>query len=275
MTVSADIERLPVSRGNALQKFTDFMDDNIQLFRTSITVTAVVGVMLVARSVRVFQRFQKVTDIPDEFIQKNMKLFGHFVKVQQNPVHLIVEHKPILDFRLLSRWQRKQNDTCKGLPIHLAGVQLQNGSAEFLEEKLTKNPSLRFHMLYVDHFNNLQCIIELTRWKFPWRSGSLNEELLRQGLAKVTPLSGVQNQTVRTRLVQKFLVAEIQAQKRARGLWMEERSMARKEALKVASNRVKEGLGMGWSALIRMFSYPGRVGRWMKEVVRGVGKKKR
>ena len=35
MTVSADIERLPVSRGNALQKFTDFMDDNIQLFRVS------------------------------------------------------------------------------------------------------------------------------------------------------------------------------------------------------------------------------------------------
>ncbi|XP_030836204.1 uncharacterized protein LOC115922143, partial [Strongylocentrotus purpuratus] len=195
---------------------------------TSISVTAAIGLLVIARSIRVYQRFRRVSDIPEEFISKNMKLYGRFVALRKEPVHIIVQHTPIVNFE----WrQKRESDSGSGLPVHLAGLELQEGSLEYLQDRLGAQPSLRFHMLCVNEANGprLRCRpremegalskpIRPNTQSLPFRRTSLNEELLRQGLAKVSPLGGLRDHKLQTRLTQRLLAAELRAEKKSRGV---------------------------------------------------------
>ncbi|XP_022085496.1 protein C3orf33-like [Acanthaster planci] len=252
--------------GNRFQRCVDFIDENLRLFRTGVTVTAALGVLLIARSIRVYQRFQSVSDIPEEFVRKNVKLYGRFIEVKEDPVHIVVRHTPILD---LQKWPRKQDrDGLSGLPVHLAGLELQDGCKEYLRGRLTAQVTLRFHVLDVNKENGLDCIVDLVQWKFPFRRTSLNEELLSQGLAKVTPLPGLLDQRLQTRLTQQLLAAELRAEKKSRGVWLQEREPSRLAVAKDRLARAGAALASGVTVLGKFATLPWRAIRDLQGIWR-------
>ncbi|XP_038061416.1 protein C3orf33-like [Patiria miniata] len=252
---SVRVEKNESHLANTFQMCTDFIDEHIRLFRTSISVTAAIGLLVIARSIRVYQRFRRVSDIPEEFISKNMKLYGRFVALRKEPVHVIVQHTPIVNFE----WrQKRESDSGSGLPVHLAGLELQEGSLEYLQDRLGTQPSLRFHMLCVNEANGLDCIVDLVKWKLPFRRTSLNEELLRQGLAKVSPLGGLRDHKLQTRLTQRLLAAELRAEKKSRGVWTREREPTKLDVARAGLVKVRDGLTSGVAVLVKVVTLPWR-----------------
>uniref|UniRef100_A0A8C1EJ11 Chromosome 3 open reading frame 33 n=1 Tax=Cyprinus carpio carpio TaxID=630221 RepID=A0A8C1EJ11_CYPCA len=156
------------------------------------TCLGLVGLLIIARSIRLITKFGSATDIPAQFIERNISIRRRLRNITEKGLE--VEHIPIY-VPLLSQ-------PVTLLDVRLAGVELTSEGQDWIGQQL--------------------------RWCALFFQGSVfntcvNEELLRHGLASTSPFVGLDPHSwIYWHLYKRFLRAESRAEKKGKGLWMEE-----------------------------------------------------
>ncbi|NWY74577.1 CC033 protein, partial [Erithacus rubecula] len=161
-------------------------------------------------------KFVSPLEIPVEFIEKNVKLRGKLHHITEEGLE--VEHIPI-SIPFFTAIQRKWQP--EGLLlIRLAGVELAPGATAWLQRELLPKQPLWFQLLARDS-SALDCLVLLHKGGL--LSTCLNEELLRQGLARAAQIEGLPHHSpLYWKLHKRFLRAELKAVKQHRGIWKEQ-----------------------------------------------------
>uniref|UniRef100_UPI00398E5E97 protein C3orf33 homolog n=1 Tax=Pristiophorus japonicus TaxID=55135 RepID=UPI00398E5E97 len=201
--------------GSYLSRAVEFADEHIHVMRNISTGLAVVGVVLLARSVRLVTKFTNVIEIPEKFIEKGIKLRGRVHQITENGLE--VEHIPItLPFisSLQKKWQSNGH-----LMVRLAGLRMTDEGRTWLREQIKLSNTVWFQLLRRDN-SFIDCIVRLNKGRFS--SVSLNEEILREGLGRVVNIEGLHsNPKLYWRLQTRLLKAELKALKNGKGIWKE------------------------------------------------------
>nr|XP_055177394.1 protein C3orf33 homolog isoform X2 [Nyctereutes procyonoides] len=126
---------------NVVARVSQWADDHLRLVRNISTVMAVAGTMLLLRSIRMTSKFTSSSDIPVEFIRKNVKLRGRLRRITEDGLE--IEHIPIT-LPIISSWKK---EPCGVLLVKLAGVELTETGKLWLQEELKPSQLLWFQLL--------------------------------------------------------------------------------------------------------------------------------
>ncbi|KAF4793749.1 Acetyl-coenzyme A transporter 1 [Turdus rufiventris] len=161
-------------------------------------------------------KFINPLDIPVEFVEKNVKLRGKLQHITEKGLE--IEHIPI-SIPFFTAIQRKWQP--EGfLLIRLAGVELAPGATAWLQRELLPKQPLWFQLLGRDS-SALNCLVLVHKGAF--LSTCLNEELLRQGLARAARIEGLPHHSrLYWKLHKRLLRAELKAVKKKKGIWKEQ-----------------------------------------------------
>ncbi|XP_072897170.1 protein C3orf33 homolog isoform X3 [Hemitrygon akajei] len=203
----------PNALGHYLSKAVEFVDEHVRVVRTISTGLAVVGIVILARSVRLTTKFTNALEIPNKFIEKNIKLRGRIHHVTENGLE--VEHIPI-SLPFISSLQKKwQQDGL--LMIRLAGLQMTDEGRAWLSEQV-KDPHVIWFQLLRRENSFMDCNVRLNKGLI--FSICLNEEILRKGLGRTINIEGLHaNPKLYWRLQTKLLKAEMKALKKGFSQW--------------------------------------------------------
>ncbi|XP_035976521.1 protein C3orf33 homolog isoform X2 [Halichoerus grypus] len=175
---------------------------------------AIAGTMLLLRSVRMTSKFTSSSDIPVEFIRKNVKLRGRLRRITENGLE--IEHIPITS-PIISSWKK---EPCGVLLVKLAGVELTETGKVWLQKELKPSQLLWFQLLGKEN-SVLFCYLLVNKGRF--FSVSLNEEILRRGLGKTVLVKGLDyDSKIYWTIHRNLLKAELTALKKREGIWKEE-----------------------------------------------------
>ncbi|XP_023380043.1 protein C3orf33 homolog isoform X2 [Pteropus medius] len=127
---------------NMVARISQWADDHLRLVRSVSTVMAIAGIMLLLRSVRLqTSKFTSSSDIPVEFIRKNVKLRGRLRRITENGLE--IEHVPIT-LPIISSWRKEPYGF---LLVKLAGVELTETGKVWLQKELKPSQILWFQLL--------------------------------------------------------------------------------------------------------------------------------
>jgi len=229
------------SHDDILTKFTNFVDSNLRLFRSLSWVLAGAGVLIILRRTYVFRQFNTVSDVPTEFIAKNISLYGHVREARQDN-SLGICHIPLF------RGVRKSypfSETAGSpqpslLNVSLTGVEFREGGHEWLLDNVM-SVKVRMTPLQVTEENTLDCILYK---KKGWISSMcVNEELVRQGVAVTCHVSTLTNSAPYLKLQRRLLKAELQAEKKGVGIWVKPLLLERlQKVLSFPATRMKQAI---------------------------------
>ncbi|XP_037697996.1 protein C3orf33 homolog isoform X2 [Choloepus didactylus] len=178
------------------------------------TGMAIVGIMLLLRSVRLTSKFTSSSGIPAEFIKRNVKLRGRLHRVTENGLE--IEHIPIT-FPIISSWRNEPHGV---LLVRLAGVELTETGKVWLQNELKPSQLLWFQLLGKEN-STLFCYLLVKKGKY--FNVNLNEEILRRGLGKTVLVKGLNyDSKIYWTIHRKLLRAELTALKKGEGIWKEE-----------------------------------------------------
>ncbi|TRY96338.1 hypothetical protein DNTS_021835 [Danionella cerebrum] len=204
------------SSKNAIELISAFADDHLTLVRNISTCLGLAGILTIARSIRLITRFTTASDIPSRFIEKNISIRGRLRNITEKG--LKVEHIPIYS-PLLSRLISKRQ-TLSFLDVRLAGVDVTPEGHDWIAQQLKPDETLWFRLIARQN-ETLHCLVSVNKGLF--FNTCVNEELLRLGLARTSPLVGLDpHSRIYWRLHKRFLRAETTAEKRRKGIWKEE-----------------------------------------------------
>ncbi|XP_019801865.1 protein C3orf33 homolog isoform X3 [Tursiops truncatus] len=225
---------------NVVAWISQWADDHLRLVRNISTVMAIAGVMLLLRSVRLMMRsvsqkcctellaveglldsshhetskFTSPSDIPVEFIRRNVKLRGRLRRITENGLE--IEHIPIT-LPIISSWRK---EPCGALLVKLAGVELTETGKVWLQKELKPSQVVWFQLLGKEN-SALFCYLLVNKGRY--FSVSLNEEILRRGLGKTVLVKGLNyDSKIYWRIHRNLLKAELIALKKGEGIWKEE-----------------------------------------------------
>ncbi|XP_075058129.1 protein C3orf33 homolog [Mixophyes fleayi] len=201
---------------NVISKASQLADTHLHLVRNISTGLAIAGVIVCARSIKLLTKFTNAKDIPDKFIQKNVKLRGKIVCVTEHTIE--VDHIPI-SLPILSSFQRRWHGH-GSLMIRLAGVELTYSGKIWLQHNLQPSQMLWFQLLNREH-SMLDCFIFVKRGRF--FNECLNVLLLKEGLGRAAHIPGIHQEPGPYRtFYRRLLQAEVRAQKAGKGLWKQD-----------------------------------------------------
>ncbi|XP_037382141.1 protein C3orf33 homolog isoform X1 [Talpa occidentalis] len=199
---------------NAVARVSQWADDHLRLVRNISTIMAIAGLTLLLRSVRLTTKFTSSSDIPVEFIRKNVKLRGRLRRVTENGLE--IEHIPIT-LPIVSSWRK---EPCGALLVKLAGVELTETGKVWLQEELKPSQVLWFQLLGKEN-SALFCYLLVKKGRY--FSVSLNEEILRRGLGKTVLVKSLNHDSkIYWTIHRNLLKAELTALKKGEGIWKEE-----------------------------------------------------
>ncbi|XP_064831371.1 protein C3orf33 homolog [Oncorhynchus masou masou] len=202
---------------NIISVISQFADDNLTIVRNISTGLAIAGVIVISRSIKLITRFGLASDIPARFIEKNVSLRGRVQTITETGLE--VEHIPIY-IPVLSPLLAKGGGRVYPLAVRLAGVELTPEGTVWLEQHLSPAQTVWLKLVSREE-ETLHCLVSVSRGS--WRSLCLNEEVLRLGLARTVPVSGLHPQShLFLRLHQRLLKAEVKAERKGRGMWKED-----------------------------------------------------
>ncbi|XP_054982814.1 protein C3orf33 homolog isoform X2 [Sorex araneus] len=209
---------------NAVARLSQWADDHLRLVRTS--------------------QFTRASDIPVEFLRKQVKLRGRVRRV--SATGLEIEHIPVLR-PPLARWRR--GEPAGALQVRLAGVELTAAGHAWLREELRPAQALWFQPLGTQG-PALLCFLLVRKGRL--FSVNLNEEALRRGLGKAVPVDGLSHEdkaywTVHRRLLR----AELAAVRRGAGLWAEPEARGGRLQRFRGSWQQAWGRGVAWAQRLR------------------------
>nr|XP_020478073.1 protein C3orf33 homolog isoform X2 [Monopterus albus] len=210
-------ERGSQSSHNIVSVISQFADDNLTLVRSVSTGLAIAGVIIIARSIKLITKFQAASEIPARFIERNISLRGKVHSITEEG--LKVEHVPIY-LPVISPLLSKHRGVCTTpLLVHLAGVELTPEGRAWLQKNLAPAQTVWLKLIGREG-DILHCLVSQSRGSV-W-SYCLNEEVLRLGLARTAPLTGVlPDSRFFWRLHRRLHRAEVRAERKGRGLWKE------------------------------------------------------
>ncbi|CAL9684090.1 unnamed protein product [Knipowitschia caucasica] len=221
------------SSRNIITICSQFADDHLTLVRNLSTGLAVAGVIIIARSIKLVTKFHASSQIPRHFVERNLTLYGKVDSVTEKGLR--VEHVPV-HLPIISPLLHLKDSTCKGLlSVHFAGVELTAEGRQWLQENLL--PAKMVWIKLISQKDDiLYCLVSQNKGVL--RTYCINEELLRQGLARTAPISGLlPDSRLYWRLHRRLHRAEVKAERKSRGLWMEDSLWERaKKALR--DNRI-------------------------------------
>ncbi|KAM9732939.1 protein C3orf33 homolog [Menidia menidia] len=208
-----------ISSRNVVSVISQFADDNLTVVRNISTGLAVVGVLVIARSIKLITKFQAVCEIPARFIEKNVSLRGKVNSITEKGIE--VEHVPIY-LPVLSPLLSKYKDvSTPPLLVHLAGVELTQEGKIWLQKNLAPADTVWLKLISRED-DILHCLVSQSKKGSIW-SYYINEEVLKLGLARTAPIAGVlPGSRLYWRLHRRLHRAEVKAEKKGRGLWKEE-----------------------------------------------------
>ncbi|KAM6988489.1 protein C3orf33 homolog isoform 2-T2 [Tautogolabrus adspersus] len=206
------------SSQNIVSLISQIADDNLTLVRNISTGLAVVGVIVIARSIKLITKFQVASEIPARFIERNVSLRGRVHSISERGLE--VEHVPIY-LPVLSPLLSKHKGVCKSpILVHLAGVELTPEGRAWLQKNLTPTQTVWLKLISREN-ETLHCLVSLSRGLM--RSYCMNEEVLRLGLARTAPVVGVlPDSRLYWRLHKRLHRAEVKAERKGRGLWKQD-----------------------------------------------------
>nr|XP_029512123.1 protein C3orf33 homolog isoform X1 [Oncorhynchus nerka] len=211
---------------NIISVISQFADDNLTIVRNISTGLAIAGVIVISRSIKLITRFGLASEIPARFIEKNVSLRGRVQTITETGLE--VEHIPIYIPVLSPLLAKGMEDPlpAKGgsrvypLAVRLAGVELTPEGRVWLEQHLSPAQTVWLKLVSREE-ETLHCLVSVSRGSL--RSLCLNEEVLRLGLARTVPVSGLHPQShLYLRLHQRLLKAEVKAERKGRGMWKED-----------------------------------------------------
>uniref|UniRef100_A0A8C8EIT8 TNase-like domain-containing protein n=1 Tax=Oncorhynchus tshawytscha TaxID=74940 RepID=A0A8C8EIT8_ONCTS len=212
---------------NIISVISQFADDNLTIVRNISTGLAIAGVIVISRSIKLITRFGLASEIPARFIEKNVSLRGRVQTITETGLE--VEHIPIY-IPILSPLLAKGGGRVYPLAVRLAGVELTPEGRVWLEQHLSPAQTVWLKLVSREE-ETLHCLVSVSRVSY-WlvsvgrgslRSLCLNEEVLRLGLARTVPVSGLHPQShLYLRLHQRLLKAEVKAERKGRGMWKED-----------------------------------------------------
>ncbi|KAM6222072.1 protein C3orf33 homolog [Rhynchocyon petersi] len=175
---------------------------------------AVAGIVLLLRSVRMTSKFTSSSDIPIEFIKKNVKLRGRVHRITEHGLE--IEHIPIT-LPIIPSWKKEPHGA---LLVKLAGVELTETGKEWLQEEIKPSQLLWFQLLGREK-STLFCSLLVN--KGGYFNVNLNEEILRRGLGKTVLVKGLNyDSKLYWKIHRNLLKAELMALKRGEGIWKED-----------------------------------------------------
>ncbi|XP_053454863.1 protein C3orf33 homolog [Nycticebus coucang] len=199
---------------NVVAQISQWADDHLRLIRSFSTGLAIAGIMLFLRSVRLTSKFTSSSDIPVEFIRRNVKLRGRLRRITENGLE--IEHIPIT-LPIISSLRK---EPCGALLVKLAGVELTETGKIWLQKELKPSQILWFQLLGKE---NSALICYLLVNKGGYFSVSLNEEILRRGLGKTVLVKELNyDSKIYWTIHRNLLKAELTAAKKGEGIWKEE-----------------------------------------------------
>ncbi|XP_075860592.1 protein C3orf33 homolog [Microcebus murinus] len=199
---------------NVVARISQWADDHLRLVRSISTGMAIAGIMLFIRSVRLTSKFTSSSDIPVEFIRRNVKLRGRLRRITEDGLE--IEHIPIT-LPIISSLRK---EPCGALLVKLAGVELSETGKVWLQKELKPSQLLWFQLLGKE---NSALICYLLVNKGGYFSVSLNEEILRRGLGKTVLVKGLNyDSKIYWKIHRNLLKAELTALKKREGIWKEE-----------------------------------------------------
>ncbi|XP_049923588.1 protein C3orf33 homolog isoform X2 [Epinephelus moara] len=206
------------SSPNIVSLISQIADDNLTLVRNISTGLAVAGVIIIARSIKLITKFQAASEIPARFIERNVSLRGKVHSITDRGIE--VEHVPIY-LPVLTPLLLKHKGVCTSpMLVHLAGVELTPEGRVWLQKNLAPSQTVWLKLISRDN-DMLHCLVSQSRGSM-W-SYCMNEEVLRQGLARTAPVVGIQpDSRLYWRLHKRLHRAEVKAEKRGRGLWKQD-----------------------------------------------------
>ncbi|XP_039539729.1 protein C3orf33 homolog isoform X2 [Pimephales promelas] len=213
---TADVNEDNKPSKNVIAHISQFADDNLTIVRNISTCLGIAGVLIIARSIRLITRFASASDIPARFIEKNISIRGRLRNITENGLE--VEHLPIY-VPLLSRLQTKRQSVSV-LDVRLAGVEMTSEGHDWIAQQLKPAETLWLRLIARQN-QTLHCLVSVNRGSL--FNTCVNEELLRRGLARTSPLVGLDpHSRISWSLYKRLMRAERRAEKRGKGLWKEE-----------------------------------------------------
>ncbi|XP_041732827.1 protein C3orf33 homolog isoform X1 [Coregonus clupeaformis] len=202
---------------NIISVISQFADDHLTFVRNISTGLAIAGVIVISRSIKLMTRFGVASEIPARFIENNVSLRGRVQTITERALE--VEHVPIY-IPLLSPLLTKGGGGVFPLAVRLAGVDLTPEGRAWLEQHLSPAQTVWLKLVSREE-ETLHCLVSVRRGSL--RSLCLNDEVLRLGLARTVPVSGLHPQSrLYLRLHQRLLRAEVKAERKGRGMWKED-----------------------------------------------------
>lgn len=200
-----------------LTQLTNYVDNHLRVFRNVTWVLAGAGIILILRRTYVFRHFKVVSDVPKEFIAKNITFRGHVRELRMDST-LGVCHIPLLR-RLKMSSATSDTEASKQsslLAVSLLGVEFREGGNQWLADHLMST-EVKITPLQVTRKNTLDSIVyKKKNW---FSSVCINEELLRQGVAVTCHVSTLVNSQLYQKLQRRLLKAEFSAEKKGVGIW--------------------------------------------------------
>ncbi|XP_061828107.1 protein C3orf33 homolog isoform X1 [Nerophis lumbriciformis] len=209
---------------NFVSTLSQLADDHLTFVRNISTGLALAGVIVIARSIKLTTKFQAVSEIPARFVERNVSLRGRVHSITEKGIE--VEHIPI-HLPLLSPLLTKHKGVRTApLLVNLAGVDLTADGTLWLQKSLLPAQTVWLKLIS-RHDDILHCFVAQSKQGSAW-SRSVNEEVLRLGLARRAPIPGLSpNSRLYWRLHKRLHRAEVKAEKKGHGLWKEENQWER------------------------------------------------
>ncbi|KAL3994396.1 hypothetical protein ACH3XW_21570 [Acanthocheilonema viteae] len=192
------------------------------LIRGVVYSGGILGIILFVRRTRMFAKYEKVSEIPLEIYKKGIELKGIVRAVHSNG-YMKIEHIPA--FTMPKFLARKKPIQPGLLNLRLAGIDVSDAGSEYLAKDMRLRGS-QIIFSAIQPVENSRCIdaeIFLLRKRF--LQTNLNVDLVRQGFARVIPLSNPEHMNALktnpsySRLMSKLIMSEKIANRRGLGLW--------------------------------------------------------
>ncbi|PAV84126.1 hypothetical protein WR25_27243 [Diploscapter pachys] len=168
-----------------------------------------------------FAKFEHVSQIPKDFIRKELELKGKIREVLPDGA-LKVEHEPIIKIPFLNR----KSKNVGLLKMRLAGVELSKAGQQFITKDLRiDNKPVIFTVIKGSEQSPDEIDAEITLKKNSFSRTNLNLEVVRRGYARVPAvedpkhLKALQTVPPYARLISRLLLSEKVADRRGIGVW--------------------------------------------------------
>lgn len=202
---------------DVVNKVSEFFDNHIRIVKNAGYVIAGVGVVIIVRRSRLFTKFKSTSEIPEEFIQKRIRLRGIVKNVLPcNTLH--IDHVPSMSYpaaKLFRKFQ-KYPQTNGIISLHMAGISLDTLGLDIVMKEI-KGKAVWFELLnQTKEDQNDPAVIYVRKYLI---LRNYNVFAVKMGYGVAEHLPECYHMKVQQSLQRSLLKAQKNAAIKKRGIW--------------------------------------------------------